>query len=422
MLVGLGVVALFVARDPRTYLLPELWAEDAVDFLAGPLHHGASSIVRPITLNFHVLGRAIAWAAARLPGPWTPWIYAWSSALVFAAVATTFLRDDHAWLHEKRGVRALFVLALAAVPGTSEVVGSINCLPYVLAFWLATLLLRRPLRVGPLDGALIVVVGFSTSFALLPLSCAVLLYALRRDVEVGKVALLLLGPVALNTISNVAHVFEAPDGVVYEHRAEPWSSRDGGLLPATYVWLQRGAVQLVAAPLLGGPLVEELMPGPLLFPLALPGLAALLSQRARRGDVELVILTLAFCGFYSLVWLARSYTDMLRLSEGLSLWNSRYGFVLGPYVALLWWRTAADLHAKQRVAAYALGLLLVVNHAAYWLPRVRGPRVDPTPVLRAIDDTRAAMRAGALPVPQLTPVIPLQPEGWARARIEIRVP
>lgn len=417
--VAAAVVASFLARDSRTYLTPELWAEDASDFLSGPLLAGARSIFHSITVNFHVFGRAIAWVAAQLPTPWTPAIYAWSSLFLFAAISTTFLRVEYSWLHENRLLRAFLVLALAAAPGTSEVVGSINCLPYQIAFWLAALLMRRPLNVGNAEAGLIIVAGLSSPLAIFPFGVAAGLYAWRREREVAKVALLLLGPIFVDMISNITGAFELPVSVVDDRAAAPSFSHDAEFLPALYLWLQRAVIQLIAAPLLGGPLVEAWMSHVALIPIGLVVLCAVLLWRVRRGELELVLLAIAFCAFYSMVWLSRSYSEVLLLEEGLSLWNMRYAFPLGPFAVLLWWRALTDWWGRRRLVASAIGLLLTVNHAAYWLPRVRGPYVDPTPALQTIDELRKAMRAGAVSTPQRTSVIPVQPENWATIRIEI---
>lgn len=128
----------------------ELWAEDATEFFSEAVVYGARTIFEPAAASLFLFSRLAAYVCAQLPLNLTPYLYGIIACIVYTATAFYIVKESFSWLIPSRQVRILFAFFIFTVNGTSEIFGTLVCLPYVFG-WLAalTLLENPPLRKWP---------------------------------------------------------------------------------------------------------------------------------------------------------------------------------------------------------------------------------------------------------------------------------
>jgi hypothetical protein len=148
--------------------LPQLWAEDGAVFFAEAAAdpaHGLGVVLAPYAGYFHLIPRLIAVMGSFLPALPVP---------LFYALAASFCLGVTAWVVQSPRIRlpgaGLAALALAAIPHTGEVYGTICNIQWVTSLGLFAILLAEDASTAwqrRLDVAGVVVTGLTGPFVVL---------------------------------------------------------------------------------------------------------------------------------------------------------------------------------------------------------------------------------------------------------------
>ncbi len=153
--------AIIIVRNPVAVFRAEFWAEDATQFFFGSLSLGLKSLITPVVGYHCFISRVIAYIATFFPVLWTPFIYALTSLLINAGVASYFSRQSFSWIILSRPFRIFVCTILAMGPGTSEAFLNLANLSYVLTFFGLLLLIEKPWRLSVMKFAILGVLTLS---------------------------------------------------------------------------------------------------------------------------------------------------------------------------------------------------------------------------------------------------------------------
>ena len=190
MLTYLGVAAtialLLVLRRTDAITNPQFWAEDGTVFFQENLKLGCWAALHRFFRGYPYLWqRLMACAATPFPIASVPLVYNIAAYAAAAASLAAFSLPSFRHMIRSDALRAVFCLAVAALPQARELVGSLTNTSWYLGIWLMLLTIMRLPR-SPLALAALAVVcvlaTFSTPLSILtaPLWFARALHAWRR--------------------------------------------------------------------------------------------------------------------------------------------------------------------------------------------------------------------------------------------------
>ncbi len=151
--------AIIIVRNPVAVFRAEFWAEEATQIFFGSVSIGLKSLITPVVGYHCFISRVIAYIATFF-GLWTPFIYALTSLLINAGVASYFSRQSFSWIILSRPFRIFVCTILAMGPGTSEAFLNIANLYYVLTFFGLLLLIEKLWRLSVMKFAILAVLTY----------------------------------------------------------------------------------------------------------------------------------------------------------------------------------------------------------------------------------------------------------------------
>jgi hypothetical protein len=348
--------AIFAAYFRSVWSPPQLWAEDALVFLAEALTHPLAAIVEPYSGYLLVLPRLLALSALAVPLAWVPFVYA---ALAFActiaamAYAATARMPVPHW--------QLAPLALALVPHNGEIAFTITNVQWIAATSLALVAVAPPAESRArryLDLSVVALTGLTGPFSILFLPAFVLQKLAFRESRQASALLAVAAATALVQVasfvasgapSHVPSVWPGLDvllQVLIANGLGEWFGFDPRpRLPWGFVVLA-GLVLAIAGPLL--------------------------SPASRRMILALGLCAGAVLGAAIVKWSGDMITLPRFAPYGL---GSRYFFLSGVLLAWMLLIAAWDARRPSRYAAL-LALALFVANGIWHTKRVPRPDQD----------------------------------------------
>ena len=276
-------VALVIARKPWAVLHPQFFAEDGSVFMIADQQDGLKAFIEPYQGYLHFLPRLTAWVASHTLDPrWWPGCY---NGAAFLATALVFMR-----LASRRvdlPAKPWLALAIALVPHTGEVIGTITDVQWLTAFLLVVQLFTTRAAGAAqrvIDGIIVVVAALTGPFSLL----FVPFFAWKAWVDRNPETKWLL--VLVTVCAVIQGVFVARTGPHFDYQNKPWDLAGLGGIVGT---------RLVVWPLLGPTLLTWIPP--LALRAVSVGLLAFLIWQLRPGErrsmrVQLTALLLIVLG------------------------------------------------------------------------------------------------------------------------------
>lgn len=166
-IVWLSAIAILVMRRFELIKAPAVWAEDVDVFFRQAHEMGFASIWHSHTGYFHLVPRSIAWLATWLPLEWTPYVYIYTTLLVWAAIAAFILTSR---LPVNRLIKSLMVLSIVLVPHGGEIWINLKNIQWIVALTLLAIILEEtsiPRNRKVLNGVVWTVAALTGPFVLL---------------------------------------------------------------------------------------------------------------------------------------------------------------------------------------------------------------------------------------------------------------